>query len=89
MVYFLPLSQNLERSEAEHKAEVERVMEQLQELRQKAEGDKEALEKATCAQKEQAERSEEYVKQLTAQVAEKVPDTTGGETSFQIIHLNL
>lgn len=64
-------------------------MEQLQELRQKADGDKEALKKATRAQEEQAERSGEYAKQLAAQVAEKVPDTTGGEASFQIMHLNL
>ncbi|XP_010155650.1 PREDICTED: outer dense fiber protein 2 isoform X2 [Eurypyga helias] len=62
---------NLECSEAQHKAEVERVVEQLKELKQKADHDKEALKKAIRAQKERAERSEEYAKQLTVQLAEK------------------
>nr|XP_009502775.1 PREDICTED: outer dense fiber protein 2 isoform X4 [Phalacrocorax carbo] len=62
---------NLERSEAQHKAEVEHIMEQLKELRQKADRDKEALKKAIRAQKERAERSEEYAGQLTVQLAEK------------------
>ncbi|KAM9522116.1 outer dense fiber protein 2 isoform 2-T2 [Guaruba guarouba] len=62
---------NLERGEAKHKAEVERIMEQLKEVKQKADRDKEALKKALRAQKERAERSEEYVEQLTAQLAEK------------------
>ncbi|XP_009952368.1 PREDICTED: outer dense fiber protein 2 isoform X1 [Leptosomus discolor] len=62
---------NLERSEAQHKAEVEHVMEQLKELRQKADHDKEALKKAVRAQKERAERSEQYTEQLTVQLAEK------------------
>ncbi|XP_074779878.1 outer dense fiber protein 2 isoform X1 [Athene noctua] len=62
---------NLERSEAQHKAEVEFTMEQLKELRQKADRDKEALKKAIRAQKERAERSEEYAGQLTVQLAEK------------------
>ena len=89
MVCFLPLLQNLERSEAQHKAEVEHIMQQLKELRQKADRDKEALKKAIHAQKERAERSEEYAEQLAVQLAEKVPDNTGRETSFQIMHLNL
>ncbi|XP_068269796.1 outer dense fiber protein 2 isoform X2 [Nyctibius grandis] len=62
---------NLERDEAQHKAEVEHITEQLRELRQKADHDKEALKKAICAQKERAERSEEYVEQMTVQLAEK------------------
>lgn len=88
-VCFLPALQNLERSEAQHKAELEHVMEQLKELRQKADRDKEGLKKAIRAQKERAERSEEYAERLTVQLSEKVPDNTGGETSFQIMHLNL
>lgn len=84
-----PSLQNLERSEAQHKAEMEHAMEQMKELRQKADRDKEALKKAIRAQKERAERSEAYAEQLTAQLAEKVPNNTGGETSFQIMHLNL
>ena len=78
-VFSSPL-QNLERSEAQHKAEVEHIMEQLKELRQKSDRDKEALKKAIRAQKERAERSEQYAEQLTVQLAEKVPDNTGGET---------
>ncbi|CAM5163607.1 unnamed protein product [Eretmochelys imbricata] len=62
---------NLERSGAQHKAEVEHIMEQLKELRQKGERDKEALKKAIRAQKERAERSEEYAEQLNVQLAEK------------------
>ncbi|KAM4647442.1 outer dense fiber protein 2 isoform 4-T4 [Amazona ochrocephala] len=62
---------NLERGEARHKAEVEHVTEQLKEVKQRADRDKEALKKALRAQKERAERSEEYVEQLTAQLAEK------------------
>ncbi|XP_010289531.1 PREDICTED: outer dense fiber protein 2 isoform X3 [Phaethon lepturus] len=62
---------NLEHNEAQHKAEVEHIMEQLKELRQKADRDKEALKKAIRAQKERAERSEEYAEQLTVQLAEK------------------
>uniref|UniRef100_A0A8B9ZIC3 Outer dense fiber protein 2 n=1 Tax=Anas platyrhynchos TaxID=8839 RepID=A0A8B9ZIC3_ANAPL len=62
---------NLERNEAQHKAEVELIKEQLKELRQKADHDKEALKKALRAQKERAERSEEYAEQLTVQLAEK------------------
>lgn len=87
-VFSSPL-QNLERSEAQHKAEVDSIMEQLKDLRQKGDRDKEALKKAVRAQKERAEQSEEYAEQLSAQLAEKVPENTGGETSFQLMHLNL
>ncbi|XP_071430527.1 outer dense fiber protein 2 isoform X1 [Pithys albifrons albifrons] len=62
---------NLERSEAQLKEDLELVLDQLQDLRQKGDGDKEALKKAVRAQKERAERSEEYVQKLTAQLAEK------------------
>uniref|UniRef100_A0A7M4DYG2 Outer dense fiber protein 2 n=1 Tax=Crocodylus porosus TaxID=8502 RepID=A0A7M4DYG2_CROPO len=62
---------NLERNGTQHKAEVEHIMEQLKELKQKAERDKEALKKAIRAQKERAERSEEYAEQLNIQLAEK------------------
>uniref|UniRef100_A0A452IVX3 Outer dense fiber protein 2 n=1 Tax=Gopherus agassizii TaxID=38772 RepID=A0A452IVX3_9SAUR len=62
---------NLERSGAQHKGEVEHIMEQLKELKQKGERDKEALKKAIRAQKERAERSEEYAEQLNVQLAEK------------------
>ncbi|XP_010193001.1 PREDICTED: LOW QUALITY PROTEIN: outer dense fiber protein 2 [Mesitornis unicolor] len=62
---------NLEQNEAQHQAEVELIMEQLKELKQKADDDKKALKKALRAQKERAERSEEYAKQLTDQLGEK------------------
>ncbi|XP_027585687.1 outer dense fiber protein 2 isoform X3 [Pipra filicauda] len=62
---------NLERNEAQLRADLELVMDQLKELRNKGDADKEALKKAVRAQKERAERSEEYVQKLTAQLAEK------------------
>ncbi|XP_021270005.1 outer dense fiber protein 2 isoform X3 [Numida meleagris] len=62
---------NLELSEAQHKAEVECMREQLKEARQKADRDKDALKKALRAQKERAERSEEYAGQLAVQLAQK------------------
>ncbi|KAJ7414179.1 Outer dense fiber protein 2 [Willisornis vidua] len=63
--------QSLERSEAQLKEDLELALDQLKDLRQKGDGDKEALKKAVRAQKERAERSEEYVQKLTAQLAEK------------------
>lgn len=65
-------SQNLERSGNQHKAEVEAIMEQLKELKQKGDRDKETLKKAIRAQKERAEKSEEYAEQLHVQLADKV-----------------
>ncbi|OWK59773.1 Outer dense fiber protein 2 [Lonchura striata] len=62
---------NLEVSENHTKEEMDLLLEQLQDLKCKAESDKEALKKAVRAQKERAERSEEYVQKLTAQLAEK------------------
>uniref|UniRef100_A0A8D0HHH1 Outer dense fiber protein 2 n=1 Tax=Sphenodon punctatus TaxID=8508 RepID=A0A8D0HHH1_SPHPU len=62
---------NLERSGAQHKAEVDHIMEQLKELRQKGDRDKESLKKAIHVQKERAERSEEYAEQLNVQLSEK------------------
>ncbi|XP_053852375.1 outer dense fiber protein 2 isoform X2 [Vidua macroura] len=62
---------NLEVSENQTKEEMDLLLEQLQDLKCKAESDKEALKKAVRAQKERAERSEEYVQKLTAQLAEK------------------
>lgn len=48
-------------------------MEQLKELKQKGDRDKETLKKAIRAQKERAEKSEEYAEQLHVQLADKVP----------------
>lgn len=47
-------------------------MEQLKELKQKGERDKESLKRAIRAQKERAEKSEEYAEQLHVQLADKV-----------------
>ncbi|XP_012876721.1 PREDICTED: outer dense fiber protein 2 [Dipodomys ordii] len=63
--------ENLERSGNQHKAEVEAIMEQLKELKQKGDRDKETLKKAIRAQKERAEKSEEYAEQLHVQLADK------------------
>uniref|UniRef100_A0A8C3H1W5 Outer dense fiber protein 2 n=1 Tax=Corvus moneduloides TaxID=1196302 RepID=A0A8C3H1W5_CORMO len=62
---------NLEMSEAQYKAELDLALEQMKEVKGKGDSDKEALKKAVRAQKERAERSEEYVQKLTAQLAEK------------------
>ena len=62
---------NLERSGNQHKAEVEAIMEQLKEVKQKGERDKEFLKKAIRTQKERAEKSEEYAEQLHVQLADK------------------
>lgn len=51
-------------------------MEQLKELKQKGDRDKESLKKAIRAQKERAEKSEEYAEQLHVQLADKVAALT-------------
>lgn len=76
MVGFVPL-QNVEISEAQLKEELELALEQQKDTKMKGDDDKEALKKAIRAQKERAERSEEYAQKLTAQLAEKVPAETG------------
>ena len=48
-------------------------MEQLKELKQKGDRDKDTMKKAIRAQKERAEKSEEYAEQLLVQLADKVP----------------
>ncbi|XP_062361374.1 outer dense fiber protein 2 isoform X3 [Cinclus cinclus] len=62
---------NVEMSESQLKEDLELAMEQLNDLKNKMDSDKDALKKAVRAQKERAERSEEYVQKLTAQLAEK------------------
>ncbi|KAM7033484.1 outer dense fiber protein 2 isoform 1-T1 [Acridotheres tristis] len=62
---------NVEMSESQLKEDLELAMEQLNDVKNKMDGDKDALKKAVRAQKERAERSEEYVQKLTAQLAEK------------------
>lgn len=64
--------QNLERSISQQQGEVEHLQTQLRGLRQQAQADKEALKKATRAQKQRAQRSEDTVGQLSAQLLEIV-----------------
>uniref|UniRef100_A0A673IC32 Outer dense fiber protein 2 n=1 Tax=Sinocyclocheilus rhinocerous TaxID=307959 RepID=A0A673IC32_9TELE len=61
---------NLERSISQQQGEVEHLQNQLLDLRQQAEADKEALKKATRAQKQRTQRSEDTVGQLSAQLLE-------------------
>ncbi|XP_056260329.1 outer dense fiber protein 2 isoform X3 [Seriola aureovittata] len=59
---------NLERAANQQKAEMEHLMEQLTSLRQEASADREALKRATRAQKQRAERSEVTAGQLSIQL---------------------
>ncbi|KAG1928141.1 outer dense fiber protein [Pimephales promelas] len=61
---------NLERSISQQQGEIDHLQNQLRDLRQQAEADKEGLKKATRAQKQRAQRSEETVAQLSAQLME-------------------
>ncbi|XP_030006329.1 outer dense fiber protein 2 isoform X2 [Sphaeramia orbicularis] len=61
---------NLERSANQQKAEMEHLMEQLTRLRQQTSADREALKRATRAQKHRAERSEDTAGQLSIQLLE-------------------
>ncbi|XP_053323782.1 outer dense fiber protein 2-like [Spea bombifrons] len=60
---------NLERAEVQHKIEMEKTKEHYNEMKQKL--DKDALKKSARALKQRAERSEETVQTLNAQLAEK------------------
>ncbi|CAO2587621.1 Outer dense fiber protein 2 [Lemmus lemmus] len=62
---------SLEQRRTQHKAEVEAMMEQIKDVKQKQDRDKETLKKAIQAQKERAEQSEEYAEQLHMQLSEK------------------
>jgi len=72
MIYKIHLVQNLERSISQQQGEIDHLQNQLRDLRQQAEADKEGLKKATRAQKQRAQRSEETVAQLSAQLMEIV-----------------
>ncbi|MBN3286317.1 ODFP2 protein, partial [Polyodon spathula] len=62
---------NLERTMAQQRGEMDHLQEQQKELKRRVEGDKEALKRATRAQKLRAERSEDTAGQLSAQLLEK------------------
>ncbi|XP_059213980.1 outer dense fiber protein 2 [Centropristis striata] len=61
---------NLERAANQQKAEMEHLTEQLVRLRQQASADREYLKRATQAQKQRAERSEDTAGQLSVQILE-------------------
>ncbi|KAL4609565.1 outer dense fiber protein 2 [Arapaima gigas] len=67
---------NIERLANQQQGEMAHVMEQLREMKQKADADKEALKKATRVQKQRAERNEDTVGQLRTQLLEKETQVT-------------
>ena len=66
------LRQNLERAANQQKGEMEHLTDQLATLRQQAGVDREALKRATRAQKHRAERSEDTAEQLSSQLFDMV-----------------
>ncbi|KAK1155892.1 outer dense fiber protein 2-like isoform X1 [Acipenser oxyrinchus oxyrinchus] len=62
---------NVERTMAQQRGEMDHLQEQQKELKRRVEGDKEALKRATRAQKQRADRSEDTAGQLSAQLLEK------------------
>uniref|UniRef100_A0AAR2KGX3 Outer dense fiber protein 2 n=1 Tax=Pygocentrus nattereri TaxID=42514 RepID=A0AAR2KGX3_PYGNA len=77
---------NLERAANQQQGELEHLQEQLKELKQRAEVDKEALKKATRAQKQRAERSEDTAGQLSAQLAELLADAVSAAENWSSRH---
>ncbi|CAH2316281.1 outer dense fiber 2 isoform X2 [Pelobates cultripes] len=61
----------LERHAVEQKAEMEQIIAEYKELKQKLESDKDALKKSARAQKQRSERNEEALQLLKAQLMEK------------------
>uniref|UniRef100_A0A673HXK7 Outer dense fiber protein 2 n=1 Tax=Sinocyclocheilus rhinocerous TaxID=307959 RepID=A0A673HXK7_9TELE len=77
---------NLERSISQQQGEVEQLQNQLRGLRQQVEADKEALKKATRAQKQRAQRSEGTVGQLSAQLLEILADAVSAAENWSSRH---
>ncbi|XP_068561838.1 outer dense fiber protein 2 isoform X2 [Cebidichthys violaceus] len=80
---------NLERAANQQKAEMERLKEQLVRLRQQAGADREALKRATRAQKQRAERSEDTAGQLSVQLLDlekQVSDALSAAETWQSHH---
>eukprot|EP00061_Rhincodon_typus_P017151 g45718.t1 len=63
---------NFERTISQQKGELDYLTDQLRQFQKKRDRDKEALKKATRAQKQRAERSEDAVELLNAQLIDKV-----------------
>ncbi|KAE8583032.1 hypothetical protein XENTR_v10020413 [Xenopus tropicalis] len=62
---------NLERNEAHQREEIAKLIEQLTELKEKVDSEKDALKKSVRAQKQRAERSEETLELLNRQLMDK------------------
>ncbi|XP_070845727.1 outer dense fiber protein 2 isoform X2 [Chaetodon trifascialis] len=80
---------NLERAANQQKAEMEHLTEQLAKLKQQANADREALKRATRAQKQRAERSEGTAGQLSVQLLDmekQVADALSAAESWQSHH---
>ncbi|XP_051268240.1 outer dense fiber protein 2 isoform X1 [Dicentrarchus labrax] len=80
---------NLERAANQQKAEMEHLTEQLARLKQQASADREALKRATRAQKQRAERSEGTAGQLSVQLMDmekQVADALSAAESWQSHH---
>uniref|UniRef100_UPI0037E77C58 outer dense fiber protein 2 n=1 Tax=Semicossyphus pulcher TaxID=241346 RepID=UPI0037E77C58 len=80
---------NLERAANQQKAEMERLKEQLASMRQQASSDREALKRATRAQKQRAERSEGTAGQLSVQLLDmekQVEEALTAAESWQSRH---
>ncbi|TMS08010.1 outer dense fiber protein 2 isoform X1 [Larimichthys crocea] len=80
---------NLERAANQQKAEMEHLTEQLARLKQQAGADREALKRATRAQKQRAERSEGTAGQLSVQLLDmekQVADALSAAESWQGRH---
>lgn len=72
MILSLQLVQNLERAANQQKAEKDHLEEQLTRLKEQASANREALKRATRAQKQRAERSEDTAGQLSVQLLDMV-----------------
>nr|XP_046231525.1 outer dense fiber protein 2 [Scatophagus argus] len=80
---------NLERAANQQKAEMKHLTEQLARLKQQTSADREALKRATRAQKQRAERSEDTAGQLSVQLLEmekQMADAVSAAESWQSRH---
>uniref|UniRef100_A0A4W3J8D6 Outer dense fiber protein 2 n=1 Tax=Callorhinchus milii TaxID=7868 RepID=A0A4W3J8D6_CALMI len=80
---------NFERTIAHQKGEMDYLMEQLRLFQTKGDRDKEALKKATKAQKQRAERSEDTAEHLSVQLFEKLADALSSVESWKCHHNKL
>ncbi|KAM7369429.1 hypothetical protein PAMP_013698 [Pampus punctatissimus] len=80
---------NLERAANQQKAEMEHLTEQLMRLKQQASADRDALKRATRAQKQRAERSEDTADQLSVQLLDmekQMSDALSAAETWQSRH---